>query len=54
VVEASQALPLQPDFFAETEPHPAVSKLKELDVDDLTPKQALDYLYQLQALARQE
>lgn len=46
----------QPDMFAAVdqvpEPvlHPAVSELEALQVDDLTPKQALDLLYKLKAL----
>lgn len=46
----------QPDMFAVVEQaaepvlHPAVSELEALQVDDLTPKQALDLLYKLKAL----
>ncbi len=46
----------QPDMFAAVEQvpepvfHPAVSELEALQVDDLTPKQALDLLYKLKAL----
>ena len=47
---------LQPDMFMaseimpETPPHPAITALDELQVDDLSPKQALDLLYQLKTL----
>lgn len=46
----------QPDMFAAVEQmpepvlHPAVGELEALQVDDLTPKQALDLLYKLKAL----
>ena len=48
--------PLQPDLFAnapeeiEPEPSPALERLVSLDPDQLTPKQALDALYELKAL----
>ena len=48
--------PLQPDLFAavpepaEAECSPALDRLTELDPDALTPKQALDALYELKAL----
>jgi DNA mismatch repair protein MutS len=46
----------QPDMFMaevseiEVAEHPIVSKLENLQVDDLTPKQALDLLYELKKL----
>ena len=46
----------QPDMFAtslEAAPvaaHPVIAELESIQADDLTPKQALDLLYQLQAL----
>jgi DNA mismatch repair protein MutS len=46
----------QPDLFsravplAETPVHPVLAELDALQADDLTPKQALDALYQLKAL----
>jgi DNA mismatch repair protein MutS len=46
----------QPDLFsravplAETPVHPVLAQLDALQADDLTPKQALDALYQLKAL----
>jgi DNA mismatch repair protein MutS len=50
----------QPDLFAQAfvaeaaEPaeHPAVERLSSLDPNELTPKQALDALYELKALLR--
>jgi DNA mismatch repair protein MutS len=47
----------QPDLFAalpiaaETPPHPAVDALRDLDPDALSPRDALDRLYQLKKLA---
>lgn len=43
------ASPMQSDLFG-SEPHPAVDKLNSITPDDLTPRQALDLLYQLKAL----
>jgi DNA mismatch repair protein MutS len=31
----------------ETEPNPALDMLEEIDPDELTPRQALDFLYQV-------
>ena len=48
--------PLQPDLFAaipepiEEPPHPALERLAAIDPNELTPKQALDALYELKAL----
>lgn len=51
--------PLQPDLFAqsgpeaaESEPHPALEQLADIDPDSLTPRQALDALYALKGLLR--
>ncbi len=54
--------PLQPDLFAsplpnypeplEAEPNPAMLKLATIDPNELTPKQALDALYELKALSK--
>ncbi len=41
--------PEQVDFFNSSEPHPAVVLLQALDVNDLSPRQALDKLYELKA-----
>lgn len=48
------APPQQSDFFVESEPHPAVARLQELDIDDITPRQAMDLLYTLQGLTQSE
>lgn len=37
-----------------TEPHPAVTTLSRVDVEEMTPRQALDLLYQLKELVRRE
>ena len=54
--------PLQPDLFAtpmidyidtvETVPNPVVEKLAGIDPNELTPKQALEALYELKSLCR--
>jgi DNA mismatch repair protein MutS len=54
--------PLQPDLFAspspsypealEAVPNPAMLRLATINPDELTPKQALDALYELKALSR--
>lgn len=41
------AAPRQDDLFSLGAEHPAVTALKDLDVDDLSPRQALDWLYRL-------
>jgi DNA mismatch repair protein MutS len=41
------AAPAQNDLFGSAEPHPVVEALEELDVDDLSPRQALEKLYEL-------
>jgi DNA mismatch repair protein MutS len=41
--------PAQDDLFANPAPHPAVDILKTLDVDSLSPRQALDQLYALKS-----
>jgi len=42
--------PPQSDMFSAMEPHPAVELLQSLDVDDLSPRQALQKLYDLKAI----
>ena len=39
----------QADLFSMAEPHPAVKLLESLDLDDLSPRQALQKLYELKA-----
>jgi DNA mismatch repair protein MutS len=41
--------PAQPDLFATPAPHPLLEQLENLDVDELSPRQALDILYQFKA-----
>ena len=41
----------QPDPAPETPPHPAVDALRDLDPDELTPRQALEKLYELKKLS---
>jgi DNA mismatch repair protein MutS len=41
--------PHQSDLFASL-PHPAIEKLGKLDLDDMTPRQAIEMLYQLKNL----
>ncbi|WP_372748210.1 DNA mismatch repair protein MutS [Litorivivens sp.] len=52
-VPVNGASPAQPDLFsAAPEPSPALEALKELDPDDLSPRQALDVLYRLKTLEK--
>lgn len=44
--EAGQGMPRQDDLFASA-PHPVIEALGQLDVDDMSPRQALDALYAL-------
>ena len=49
--QAVQAIsPQQTDLFAPAKPSLVEAQLKQLDVDDLTPRQALEALYQLKGL----
>jgi len=48
-IERLSTSPLQSDMFS-APAHPATEALKELDPDDLTPKQALEALYKLKQL----
>ncbi len=40
----------QPDLFAPQPPHPAIARLRECEPDRLSPREALDYLYDLKDL----
>ncbi|MFT4615120.1 MAG: DNA mismatch repair protein MutS [Bacteroidia bacterium] len=42
-------VPAQNDLFNRLEPHRAVTLLESLEVDELTPRQALEFLYQLKS-----
>ncbi len=44
--------PFQSDMFGASKPHPAVDAIEELDPDSLTPRQALEALYQLKGLTQ--
>ena len=44
--------PYQPELFAPRDNHPALEFARALQPDELSPKQALEALYQLQELAR--
>lgn len=44
--------PFQGELFHAKEPHPAVEALKNIDPDDLTPKQALEQIYTLRGLLK--
>lgn len=44
--------PVQPDMFASAPPSEAELRLKKLSLDDMTPKQALEALYVLQAMVK--
>jgi DNA mismatch repair protein MutS len=44
---ASAAPPAQVDLFSAPLPHPVVTALEELDLDELTPREALQKLYEL-------
>jgi DNA mismatch repair protein MutS len=41
--------PPQTDLFGSPAPHPVIDLLEDLDVDELTPRQALDKLYELKS-----
>jgi DNA mismatch repair protein MutS len=41
--------PPQSDLFYSAQPHPVVESLENLDIDDLSPRQALQKLYELKA-----
>ncbi|MEH6635782.1 MAG: DNA mismatch repair protein MutS, partial [Halioglobus sp.] len=46
---AHTASPAQEEMFSTAQPHPVLESLGSLDVDELTPRQALEQLYQLKA-----
>jgi len=47
--QASAMFPAQNDLFSLSQPHPVIESLYALDVNDLTPRQALDKLFELKA-----
>ena len=46
--KATPMLPAQSDLFSIPEQHPLINELKALEVDELSPRQALELLYRLQ------
>ncbi len=46
------ASPLQSELFSAPAPNPVVNMLEVLSVDNLTPREALDKLYELQSMAK--
>ena len=56
--EPAQVQPIAPkimqsDLFASPEPHPAIEMLGQIDPDELTPRAALELMYQLKAADKQ-
>ncbi len=47
IVKAVDANMLQPSLFDTQSTHPIFKELEELDLDNLAPRQAMDYLYDL-------
>jgi DNA mismatch repair protein MutS len=45
--------PFQGDMFGSSAPHPVIEALDDIQPDDLTPRQALEQLYQLKKLLQQ-
>ena len=43
------AAPAQNDLFSVPGPHPVVEALEDLDVDGLSPREALEKLYELKS-----
>ncbi|GAB5450606.1 MAG: DNA mismatch repair protein MutS [Halioglobus sp.] len=48
-VQTNAHSPAQDDLFSTAQPHPVVETLQALDIDDLSPREALARLYQLKA-----
>lgn len=47
---STASTPLQPDLFAPSTPHPALERLREIDPDNLSARDALELLYDLKGL----
>ncbi|ROS01018.1 DNA mismatch repair protein MutS [Sinobacterium caligoides] len=45
---SKSSTPIQSDLFASYQPHPAIDSIADLDIDGLSPREALKQLYQLQ------
>jgi len=54
VTTQKQQLNPQPDLFLNAKPSPLAAKISMLNADELTPMQALDTLYQLIEIHKQE
>ncbi|UWG99135.1 DNA mismatch repair protein MutS [Dehalobacter sp. DCM] len=52
IVKAVNANMLQPSLFEMQGSHPLLKEIEELDLDNLSPRQAMDYLYDLIARIR--
>lgn len=50
--QTQRSTPTQSELFSTPAPHPAMSLLETLDVDGLSPRQALEKLYELRQLAK--
>jgi DNA mismatch repair protein MutS len=50
--QAGAPIPAQNDLFSAFQPHPVIESLNDLDVNDLTPRQALEKLFELKAQLR--
>ena len=48
-VTAAGSAPAQSDLFAPARPHPVLDLLRDLEVNEMSPRQALDTLFELQA-----
>jgi len=49
----SAQAPQQSEMFTAPAPHPAISTLEAIDADELSPRQALEKLYELKAILKQ-
>ena len=47
---AAADLSAQNDLFSLAQPHPSLELLKAMELDDLSPRQALEKLYELKSL----
>ena len=46
---AARTSPAQDDLFAAADPHPIIDELEALDIDNLSPREALERLYELKS-----
>jgi DNA mismatch repair protein MutS len=47
--QSGTTIPAQNDLFSTSQPHPVIESLNALDVNELTPRQALEKLFELKA-----